>query len=973
MSDSIQETISGILCNAQRPLSLRALHRRMESLPNRQPPAWPQVFHLAAAHQVELVDWINRLLKANPHAVDDILAKSRPGAGSAHCRLAIVARDSSEFLRKLEQCRPQIAQPDCVKLRIPNGIYYSAGEMSPVKLALLFPGQGSQFPRMLASLCLASSRACEWFHLLDEAYEEAGLTPATELIYAPPASPGGDKLFSLEKGAQLSLAASLALHEVIAAMGVQPSAMVGHSNGEHAALIAAGAYVFPDRKSTCENLCRGGLLLRQLALPTEAESVVAINGANRKGLDKLLGRFPSELFVAMDNAPSQIVLAGASAAMSEAMRWASEARAIAIPLAFDRAWHTPLFQSGAAILRDYYKSLPMAPPRVPVYSCMDGRPFSTDRAEIIEQTCRQWVSPVYFRQTIRRLYEEGVRIFVEVGPGSTLTGLVDDSLRGLSHLAVSASSQTRDDVLQLQHLAAQLFTWRAIGPVDLLDLLADAAPAAAPAAPPSSIHSANSAAQFVTESHRRFLEEVSASQQRVQDRFSGLASPTPFLAPKVMRQGNSLRASCHLDVEQFPILADHSFGRLSARHANQTTRRPLAVVPFTVSLELLAEAAGRLLPGRLRTISDIQAHHWLALDGGSLDVDIAVEQLPGANDEDLAHARIFQLVDGQPRLAFEGVAHFGPSCLPPAKSRIERNIGSRGPRWAVVDFYRQFAFHGPMFQGLDRVIRVSEDSIQANAVVTRFTGPDHRDLKLDPALLDCAGQLVAFWLLEHGESDFGIFPFHAQSVSLFRQPPSPGMQVRCQGTIQFLAGESTVASFEFSDPENNLIAKVEGLRQKLIRFPMGLSAALTRSPETVFLSKICEPLGAAAMDLEEWALLYAHGGIWARVLAHLTLHEREFQEWNRLAGSSRRVPWLLERLVAKDAYRRWAEERGQTIPPAQLRIEPCGEGTVRASSRVGPALTLVGKEKSILAYPEPFHPAISTEGRTPDCRAEQIP
>ena len=754
-------------------------------------------------------------------------------------------------------------------------------------------------------------------------------------------------------------------------MGVQPSAMVGHSNGEHAALIAAGAYAFPDRKSACENLCRGGLLLRQLALPTEAERVVAINSANRNGLDKLLGRFPSELFMAMDNAPSQIVLAGASAAVSEALRWASETRAIAIPLAFDRAWHTPLFQGGAAILRDYYKSLPMAPPRAPVYSCMDGRPFSNDRTEIIEQTCCQWVSPVFFRQTISRLYEEGVRIFVEVGPGSTLTGFVDDSLRGRPHLALSASSRTRDDIVQLQHLAAQLFTWRAIGPVDLLDSLANVAPIAAPAAPPSSTHSANSAAQYVLESHRRFLEEVSASRQRVQDRFGGLAQPTPFLDHKVTRQENSLQARCHLDAQQFPILADHSFGRLGAPHASRTTRKPLAVVPFTLSLELLAEAAGRLAPGRLRTISDIQAHRWLALDDGSLDVEISVEQLPGANDEDLACARMYQLVDGQPRLAFEGVVHLGPSCLAPAKSRQEREIGSRGPRWTVHNFYRQFAFHGPTFQGLDRALSVSEDSIEANAVVTRFTGPDRRDLRLDPALLDCAGQLVAFWLLEYGESDFGIFPLRAQSVSLYRLPP-PGMHVRCRGNIQFLAGESTVASFEFSDPEDNLIAKVEGLQQKLIRFPAGLNAALTRSPETVFLSKISDPFGATAMDLDEWALLNAHGGIWARALAHLILDEREFQEWNRFAGSSRRVPWLLQRLVAKDAYRRWAEERGQRIAPSQLHIEPSGEGKVRASGREGPALTLVRKEKLFLAYPEPFHPAIIAKGRTEDWQEEQI-
>ena len=155
------------------------------------------------------------------------------------------------------------------------------------------------------------------------------------------------------------------------------------------------------------------------------------------------------------------------------------------------------------------------------------------------------MAPVHFHQTILKLHDQGVRLFIEAGPGNKLTGFVDDALRGRPHLAVSASSRTRPDLLQLQLLAAELFAHGCVPPVDVWELLLrmpSGSAALHPKSPPAArAYSSTSAwkqqapgATTIVDSHQSLLAEMHASELRVLERFQrsmGSLSVPPRPAP----------------------------------------------------------------------------------------------------------------------------------------------------------------------------------------------------------------------------------------------------------------------------------------------------------------------------------------------------------------------------------------------------------------------------------------------------------
>ena len=123
----------------------------------------------------------------------------------------------------------------------------------------------------------------------------------------------------------------------------------------------------------------------------------------------------------------------------------------------DRAYHTPLFAHLEGALNALYADLPIMPPRDALYSCATAKRFPDDAAEIRELAARQWFSPVRFRETILGLYEEGVRTFVEVGPGATLTSFVRDTLAKRKLLALATNIPGRSALGQLQRVLAEVF------------------------------------------------------------------------------------------------------------------------------------------------------------------------------------------------------------------------------------------------------------------------------------------------------------------------------------------------------------------------------------------------------------------------------------------------------------------------------------------------------------------------------------
>ena len=195
-------------------------------------------------------------------------------------------------------------------------------------------------------------------------------------------------------------------------------AAAGHSLGEYAALVAAGAIEFED----AVRLVDARAAAMAAAAGRAPGAMVAMLGGDEARVLALAEAHG--LVLANDNAPGQLVLAGPAASVDAAAAEARSAGARARRLDVTGAFHSPLMAPAAEALRTALAVTPIAPPRFPVFSNGSAAPFVDVRRELAENLLR----PVRWRETLLALRAVGAREFVELGPGDVLTGLVRRTL-----------------------------------------------------------------------------------------------------------------------------------------------------------------------------------------------------------------------------------------------------------------------------------------------------------------------------------------------------------------------------------------------------------------------------------------------------------------------------------------------------------------------------------------------------------------
>jgi [acyl-carrier-protein] S-malonyltransferase len=197
-------------------------------------------------------------------------------------------------------------------------------------------------------------------------------------------------------------------------------AAAGHSLGEYAALVAAGALQFDDAVRLVDERAAAMADAGEL----HAGGMVALLGGDPRGVRALASRLG--LIVANDNAPGQLVLSGPIEAVAEAEETArDEAGARARRLDVSGAFHSPLMEPAAERLRAALEATPISEPQIPVYSNGTAAPFVDVRSELSENLLRG----VRWRETLLAMRTAGIERFVELGPGAVLTGLVKRTLQ----------------------------------------------------------------------------------------------------------------------------------------------------------------------------------------------------------------------------------------------------------------------------------------------------------------------------------------------------------------------------------------------------------------------------------------------------------------------------------------------------------------------------------------------------------------
>jgi [acyl-carrier-protein] S-malonyltransferase len=282
-----------------------------------------------------------------------------------------------------------------------------------VMIAFLFPGQGSHSVGMGQALAEQFPEARAVFDEADRALGER----LSELIFNGP-----PEMLTLTENTQPAiLTMSIAAQRVLAARGIEPAIVAGHSLGEYSAHVAAGTMAFADAVRLVRN--RGRYM--QQAVPVGTGAMAAILGLDAEKVAQACSEAAEGDVVspANLNAAGQVVIAGTAAAVTRAVDRAKALGARrAVLLQVSAPFHCALMRPAEQRLEPELRALRVANPRVPVVANVDAEP-KTSSAAAIDALIRQVSAPVRWEDVMRRLVASGVTRFVEVGPGTVLSGL----------------------------------------------------------------------------------------------------------------------------------------------------------------------------------------------------------------------------------------------------------------------------------------------------------------------------------------------------------------------------------------------------------------------------------------------------------------------------------------------------------------------------------------------------------------------
>jgi len=283
-----------------------------------------------------------------------------------------------------------------------------------MKTAFVFPGQGAQYAGMGRELC-------EKFPAARQAFDEADAAldfPISRLCFDGPE----DDLKLTENTQPGILATSVATFRVLEEKGLKPDFVAGHSLGEYSALVAAGALTLAEAVALVRR--RGRYM--QEAVPVGVGAMAALLGLELPAVQSVCERAAEGQVVspANLNSPGQIVIAGNREAVERAIGLAKEAGAKrAILLQVSAPFHCALMMPAEERLSVDLDRCSFSDLRYPLVTNVDAKSIRTG-AEARSGLKRQVSRPVRWQETVQQLLDEGVRAFVEVGPGKVLLGLI---------------------------------------------------------------------------------------------------------------------------------------------------------------------------------------------------------------------------------------------------------------------------------------------------------------------------------------------------------------------------------------------------------------------------------------------------------------------------------------------------------------------------------------------------------------------
>ncbi len=377
------------------------------------------------------------------------LARTTSSGGEGPVRAAVLARDIPDLRAKLERARSFESDPRGVFVAPERPLAQSG------QVAFLFPGQGSQRPGMAADLFVTFPALRR--HLQAGARHVAQMFPPK--TFGPEGEKAQQEALTDTRVAQPALGmVGLAMADLLLRFGVRADMAAGHSYGEIVALAAAGALAADELPELSG--ARGAAILETALAREDDPGCMAAVKISRARLEEifpaLAGGHADGVVLANHNAPEQCVLSGPSATLERMLSSLAEDghRGRRIPVAC--AFHSPLVAGAGEKFAGHLARAKVSVPRFPVWSNTTASPHEARPAAIRALLAEQVERPVRFVELIEAMYQAGARVFVEVGPGKVLSGLVGQILGERPHTVVATDSPGQHGLVALQTALAAL-------------------------------------------------------------------------------------------------------------------------------------------------------------------------------------------------------------------------------------------------------------------------------------------------------------------------------------------------------------------------------------------------------------------------------------------------------------------------------------------------------------------------------------
>jgi polyketide-type polyunsaturated fatty acid synthase PfaA len=354
---------------------------------------------------------------------------------SAKYRLSLVGASIADLSKKIDVAKKHLKAKPEESISLDLGVFYGVGSKEG-KTAFLFSGQGSQYVGMGQDLAINFSQVRETLDQADNM--DFGVnTRLSQVIYPPSAfskDVESDQAQTLTRTdwAQPAIGAlSASILNLLKTSGVSAEVYAGHSYGEITALHAAGAL-------STENFYAASRKRGELMVQAPKGSMTAIM-ADVNEIRSKVGEYGLNVAVANHNSPTQTILSGSVEEIekAEAKFKALNYRITRLPVS--SAFHSPLMETPAKQYAEFLKGLDIGSLATPVYANATIAKYDNNPEAIRSTLVKQITSPVRWVDQIQAMYNDGVRTFIEVGPGNVLTSLVRKCLEGKEHAAINTN------------------------------------------------------------------------------------------------------------------------------------------------------------------------------------------------------------------------------------------------------------------------------------------------------------------------------------------------------------------------------------------------------------------------------------------------------------------------------------------------------------------------------------------------------